>query len=507
MKKVLSVFLVVAMLLSMTACDGSSTSSDPEVMPSNVALNKRVYCSSEAKSSSMTANQATDGDEDTSWSSNTTQQHIDEWVMVDLGKNYDIDSITLKWGTSRAVDYSIEISRGGVEFEEIHTAQDVTSTDDETIAADNVARYLRIRCKKVPSVLMTFMGATIRELEVIGTISNDQTLGSEKEEMKITKIVVPTEDDVLCGGRTYSYNKLVWAGATYEYQCTGTVAGAVITGESGYFEASVDGGEYQVFEIQNGSSEYIFSNELSEGTHTVRILRRSDPWRPPFTVDGVVVEETSDIVKGYKGNYDLKIEFIGDSITSATGIYYHQCYTTKTAEILNAHFQVVSRAGMGLYRNAGNGTGDTLPEQYQWTEYRGKPDKCYNYKADVVVLNIGTNDGMSLNEHVKDPAEKLQFAAAFEKLYYEMLDEILVANPGATIVCVYGQLGKNSQIEGAIINAVKQYKKDHSEVNISYLPFEYAYDVTEETQWHPGAGSHARDAKLLAAMIKKMLTK
>lgn len=502
MKRIISVLLATAMLLSLAACGGGNS---PEKTPTNVALNKRVYCSSEAASKSMAAKQVNDGDGDTSWSSDTMQQHIDEWVMVDLGKNYDLDSITLKWGTSRALDYSIEISRGGVEFKEIYSAQNVTSTDDEIVETDKVARFVRIRCKKVPSVLTTYMGATIRELEVMATVSDDQTLGSEKEKMLRTKTVVPTKDDVLCGGRSYKYNKLVWAGATYEYQCTGTVAGAVISGDSGYFEASVDGGEYQVFEIKSGTSEYLFSDTLEEGTHTVRILRRSDPWRPPFTVDGVIVEELADIVKGYEGSYDLKIEFIGDSITSAQGIFYHQCYTTKTAEILNAHFQVISRSGMGLYRNAGNTTGDTLPEQYQWTEYRGRPDKRYTYQADVVVLNIGTNDGISLNDYVKDPAEKQEFVAEFEKVYYEMLDEILVANPGATILCLYGQLGKNSQIDAAIKKVVAQYKQDHAEVNIDYLPLEYAFDVTKESQWHPGVGSHTRDSKLIAAKIKKML--
>ena len=96
MRKLSSIFLVFAMFFVLAACGASSTRSDPEVIPSNVALNKRVYCSSESLSNAMAAAQVNDGDDGTAWASDTMQKQIDEWIMVDLGKNYDIDSITLK---------------------------------------------------------------------------------------------------------------------------------------------------------------------------------------------------------------------------------------------------------------------------------------------------------------------------------------------------------------------------------------------------------------------------
>lgn len=505
MKEFLSVILVFAMLFVFASCDNSS--SVDEIEPTNVALNKRVYFSSEVQAGFMKASQVNDGDEGTSWSSNTSTQIIDEWIMIDLGKNYDVDSITIKWGMSRANDYSVEISRGGVEYTEIHSATNVLSTDPETITADKTARYVRVNCKKVPSVLMDYIGATIKEIEVIGTPSKDQTLGTETEQMTVTKTVEMTADDVLRGGRSYDFKDLVWAGSTYEFQCTGTAAGAVITGESGKIEASVDGGEYKVFEVEKGTYEYLFAEGLEEGTHTVRIIRKDDPWTPVITVDSVVVEETADVVKGYKGNYDLKIEFIGDSITSASGVDYNECYTTIAADILNAHFQVVSRSGMGLYKNAGNGgISEALPQQYQWTEFKDKKkDKPYTYQADVVVLNIGTNDGFNVANYITDSAEKDAYAAEFEKLYYEMLDEILVANPNASILCVYGQLGVNSKIYFAITKTVSKYRAEHPEVTIDMLRFESAKDRAENDEGHPGPLSHARDGKVLAEKIREML--
>ena len=105
MKRILPIVLVFAMLVSLTACGGNNTTSSvDETKPTNVALNKRVYCSSEVQTGFMKAIQVNDGDEDTSWSSNTTEQIIDEWIAIDLGENYDIESITIKWGMSRAND-------------------------------------------------------------------------------------------------------------------------------------------------------------------------------------------------------------------------------------------------------------------------------------------------------------------------------------------------------------------------------------------------------------------
>ncbi|HAB00417.1 MAG TPA: hypothetical protein DCE08_02695, partial [Ruminococcaceae bacterium] len=82
-----------------------------------------------------------------------------------------------------------------------------------------------------------------------------------------------------------------WAGAVYEYQCTGVAAGAVITGNDGKFHVKIDDGDYQTFEVVSGTHEYLFSDKLSDGTHTVRIMRQNEVWTPAMTVESVIVAE------------------------------------------------------------------------------------------------------------------------------------------------------------------------------------------------------------------------
>ena len=534
MKRILSVLLIAAMLLSLAACgdttsassvDGTSsdtvsenvsdtsseeTSSVDETVPSNVALGKKVFFSTQNNSLGMPASNATDGDEGTSWSSNTTTETINEWITVDLGKNYDITEITLKWGMSRATDYTIEISRGGIEFEEMHSAQGVTSTDPETVTTEKTARYIKINCTKVPSVMMGYMGATIKEIEVIGTVSDDQTLGSEKEAMITTTTIVPTENDVYVMGRNYTFNELIWAGATYEYKCTGSVAGAVLNAKSGSenirFEVSVDGGEFVMYSFAGGAStEYIFAEDLDPAKeHTVCIMKAGDVWEPSLTVEGVLVEEGADIVKNYTRDYDIKIEFIGDSITSG-GVTndYAKSYVYLTAKEFNANFNVVSRSGQGLYKHANFGTPGPLKSLYAGIGSE-TGDYDYSFDADLVVLNIGTNDGANVRNTEKEE-DKQAYRDTFTKMYVEMLEKIHEANPDAIILCTGGLMGDIGQVKPEIATAVDTFKKANPDVEVHLEYLSAAKDVGKETSWHPGIEGHAKGAEELIAIIKKII--
>ncbi len=519
MKKILSVLLVVAIMLSLTACGndsttssatgGEPTSSVDETVPANVALNKKVYFSSQNNDLNMPAANATDGKEDTSWSSNTAEENINEWIMIDLGKNYDVTEITIKWGLSRANDFTVEVSRGGIEFEKVHSATGVATTED-LITTDKTVRYVRINCTKVPSVMMGYMGATIKEVEVVGTASDDQTLGSEKEAMTATKTVVPTENDVYVMGRNYKFNELIWAGATYEYKCTGSVAGVVINGKKGNektrYEVSIDGGEFVLYTFEGGAAtDVIFAKDLDPNKeHTVCIMKTGDVWEPRLTVEGILVEENADIVKNYTRDYDLKIEFIGDSITSG-GVTngYAKSYVYLTAKAFNANFNVVSRSGQGLYKHVNFGTPGPLKSLYAGIGSETN-DYDYSYDADLVVLNIGTNDGANVRNTEKEE-DKQAYRETFKAMYVEMLEKIHEANPDAKILCTGGLMGDIFQLRADIIEAVETYKKQNPDVEVYHEYLNIAKDISKDTDWHPGVAGHAKGAEELIEIIKKIM--
>ena len=357
---------------------------------------------------------------------------------------------------------------------------------------------------------MTFMGAAIRELEVIGVEAKDQTLGSETEKMLITKTVVPSENDVYVMGRNYKYNELIWAGAVYEYKCTGSVAGAVIKGTTGNastrFEVSVDGGEFVMYYIDNSfAKEYIFANGLDpDKEHTVRIMKTGDVWEPKMEIQSVVVEESADIVKGYTREYDLKIEFLGDSITSG-GVTngYAKSYVYLTADALNANFNVISRSGQGLYKHANFENPGPLKSLYAGIGME-TGDYKYDYDADLVILNIGTNDGANVRNTV-NAEKKLEYREKFEEMYVEMLEIIHEKKPNATILCTGGLMGDIGQVKAEISKAVKSFKEQHPDVNVHLQYLSSAKDCGASTEWHPGVAGHAKGAEELIEIIKKIM--
>ena len=538
MKRFLSLCVVLSMLFALASCAGDTTTdqttsaevssqdtsefvsseepSNEETSSeetssavveegSNIALGKKVYCSSENTATLSLSRFAVDGDTGTYWASNTSTEQIEEWIMIDLGKNYSIGEIVISWGRSCACEYTVEVSRGGIEFAEVYsTSEGAGST--ETIAVENaVGRYVRINCKKVVSVLGGYLGAAIKDISVSGVVSDDQTLGSEKEAMIVTKTVQPTENDIYVMGRNYKFNELIWAGAVYEYKCTGSVAGAVIT-TSTQFEVSIDGGDFVAYPITEiTSKEFIFANDLDpDKEHVVRIMKSKDVWSNAISIQGVVVAEDADIVKGYTRDYDLKIEFIGDSITSGTGAsQFSKSYVYTCVSQLNANYNVVSRSGQGLYRHVNFGSSGPLKSLYAGIGAESG-DYDYSYDADLVVLNIGTNDGANVRQTTAE-ADKKTYRETFEKMYIEMLEIIHQANPRAVILCTAGQMGDYKNVKSQIESAIDTYKKKNPNVKVHLFYMSAATDANEDTTWHPGTESHIRNGNELAEEIKRIM--
>lgn len=161
---------------------------------------------------------------------------------------------------------------------------------------------------------------------------------------------------------------------------------------------------------------------------------------------------------------DLKIEFIGDSITCGYGVddenkEHHfktstedvtKAYAYKTAKALNADYSMVSISGYGIisgYTDDGKKKPEqTIPQYYDKLgfSYNKFADNLEvaslewdfnNYKPDIVVINLGTND---MNYATNDATR-----AEFEEGYIEFLKLVRSHNPDAYIFCTYGVMGNS----------------------------------------------------------------
>lgn len=142
----------------------------------NVALNKVVEAV--ATSSSDAAN-AVDGDLATTWDVPIPEDAVDgmfdAWLVVDLGKDYEVNCINCQWGPEASADYSVLVSATGEEgsYEEIYSRQSdewgVGKDHDDWFYGDEThnARFIKIESRKM--VFPDWQFLKMKELQVFVT--------------------------------------------------------------------------------------------------------------------------------------------------------------------------------------------------------------------------------------------------------------------------------------------------------------------------------------------------
>ena len=111
----------------------------------NLALGKTATASTE-ENATYNASKATDSDSTVSrWASSFA--NATEWIYVDLGSNYNINRVVLKWEAAFATQYKVQLSTDNV-FTENETINTQTSSDGGTddLTVSGSGRYLRILC-------------------------------------------------------------------------------------------------------------------------------------------------------------------------------------------------------------------------------------------------------------------------------------------------------------------------------------------------------------------------
>ncbi|MDT8718762.1 GDSL family lipase [Clostridium sp. 19966] len=240
-----------------------------------------------------------------------------------------------------------------------------------------------------------------------------------------------------------------------------------------------------------------------------------------------------------------KIEFIGDSITSGEGaigakpemdwisMWFSALnnYTKFTADALNADYRVLSQSGWGTLTSWDNNPHANLPDYYEKVcglltgknnEALGafKDNDFASWQPDVVVVNLGTNDGGAFNSpewkdsvtgetHEQRLNEDGSFNEedlnAFKEAVINFLFKLRKYNKNSNIVWVYGMLGL--PMMPAIYSAVDTYIRKTGDKKVSVFQLPNTTDETVGSRSHPGALAHEKAAKELSAYLKEILSK
>lgn len=221
----------------------------------------------------------------------------------------------------------------------------------------------------------------------------------------------------------------------------------------------------------------------------------------------------------------IRFEFIGDSITSGEGLigakqeeewvsmWFDSVknYTYLTAKAYDAEYRVISQSGWGVYCSWDHNTEATLGRNYEKVcgvvsgkynrELGASDDNDFlSWKPDVIVINLGTNDGGAFTSKGGPSTEDIELFIASA---VDLLAKLRNHNPDAYLLWAYGMLGK--VMEKAIGQAIEQYQKVTKDQRVGYVDLPDMDADSIGARNHPGTLAHERAAEALTLRIKEIL--
>jgi lysophospholipase L1-like esterase len=350
-----------------------------------------------------------------------------------------------------------------------------------------------------------------------------------------TEVIIFSENTAKLIGRTLydSENGVTyfnWTCSGFEFIFTGTKVEAELVSSPDHVGDINTQGWVAVF--INGSDEPVKKIPLDKvnGWYTLFETEKSDSYKIKLLkITEVQFGRTGVTKLRIQGSPKLlpteqkqrKIEFIGDSITCGYGNEAEKpedsfksfqengwdAFAAKTAKKLNAEFNCVAYSGIGIYSSW---TGEDkrnnsilMPMVYSYTDRileKGIGKLSYTewdftkYVPDLIVINLGTNDGSYVRY---DKARK----AIFKKLYVNFLKQVREKNGSyPTILCTLGSI--DTYLFDEIEVAVKEYKLQTGDIKIDCMKF----DLQLETDgiggdWHPSTATHEKMSNKLCTKI------
>ena len=243
----------------------------------------------------------------------------------------------------------------------------------------------------------------------------------------------------------------------------------------------VDGVQFSRLMLNKGSNNIcLFRNLNPQNTKNVRVYKETQAMGDDslhrfllksLSTDGDLLPVTPQ---------PLKIEFIGDSITSGEGaigakgetdwtsLFFGgtKTWAFKLASAVNADFNVISQSGWGVVSGYDCNLDHAIPKHYEEicsVMKRPKANEKWDFgrfEPDWVIVNLGTND--------QGPCQsRPDISEIFEAGVVSFLKNIRLHNPKAKIVWCYGMIGHI--LAERLQKAVDAYKAQSGDKDVQYI--------------------------------------
>lgn len=238
---------------------------------------------------------------------------------------------------------------------------------------------------------------------------------------------------------------------------------------------------------------------------------------------------------------NLKIEFVGDSLSSGEGLAgdvklrgagsavygLSGHYAIKTADNFNADFRILSQSGWGVHSSCFNDFVRIMPKYYHQVcgvltgEKNGRLGAYDNHDfsswtPDIVVINLGSNDGFALDREAwidEDGEAHRQItnsyggveeksALRFENAVAEFLKKVRRLNPDSFIIWAYGMCDHTMQ--PYLDRAIRAYKEETKDERTVFQLLPTTNILWVGSSNHPGVKTHALAAEVLTDLINEL---
>ena len=393
---------------------------------------------------------ACNGVEDGAGNSNTDSQYSqssgdEEKVTEKILLNKKSFTLFLKEETEQTARLEPRVYDGGVEIEGTQVSYIVEDPEVATVNADGEITPKGAGRTKVTAIYKN--AKTIADVIVIDEAAEAQ---------------VNTFDEkyVNTYGRTYFKGDklcLDYVGAGVGVAVNGTSLTANIEVDTIlYLCVYVDGAEeYTRIQLTPKQKEYTLVSNMEEGFHTVRIVKSSEVYDGQIHL--VAFSSEGFYTAPEKSNF--RIEFVGDSITAGYGALGSpgdartvensdacSSYAYYAAQKLNVDYSMVAIQGICVKQNMW--LTESMDDVYKLLSPLNRVEYDFADEADIVVLNLGTNDSSYIT------SKDFNYGERFPEDYLAFLRYIREKNPDAHVLCLYGFMGKQSSVDKGIDQAI-----------------------------------------------------
>ena len=297
-----------------------------------------------------------------------------------------------------------------------------------------------------------------------------------------------------------------------------------------YFGVVPDGAEApERCQVLTEPDEWVTLFEGADGAHSVRLVKLSEASRGKL---GLLELETDGELLPAPAEQKKHIEIVGDSITCGLGNRTTNggfnvapdeedgwmSYGALAARELGCEWSIVAESGIEVSRPE-----KPFFEKHGMDEIYALTDELYDsrrgaapqkwdfaaHPSDVVVLNLGTNDGNTIRFYPQlgqsiDDVPRLE--ARFQDRYRRFLADMRALNgPDTLIVCALGTM--DYALWDRIAAAVAQYKAETGDEKVILFKFVGINGMTEGigAGGHPSVKTHVRMGRELASLLRPWL--